>query len=66
MSAKEYSETLGDLVKLGFIPPELEADPVKKAIVAPAIGAVLEQLSKVIDWLLRADGLRSKYLNIYK
>ena len=34
-------------MKLGFIPPELEADPVKKAIVAPAIGAVLEQLSKV-------------------
>lgn len=46
LSAKEYSNTLGDLVKLGFIPEEVQSDPEKRDIVAPLLGSVLEQLSQ--------------------
>mmetsp|Transcript_376 Transcript_376/g.2929 ORF Transcript_376/g.2929 Transcript_376/m.2929 type:complete len:673 (+) Transcript_376:268-2286(+) len=46
LSAKEYSNTLGDLVKLGFIPEEVQSDPEKREIVAPLLGSVLEQLSQ--------------------
>ena len=31
LSAKEYDKTLGDLVNLGFVPPELANDPVSRS-----------------------------------
>lgn len=46
LSAKDYEATLGDLVKLDFIPAELERDEAKRAIVAPILASVLEQLSQ--------------------
>jgi predicted unusual protein kinase regulating ubiquinone biosynthesis (AarF/ABC1/UbiB family) len=45
LTAKDYEATLGDLITLGFIPPEIGADPAKAALVAPLLGTVLEQLS---------------------
>uniref|UniRef100_A0A7S2V6P2 Protein kinase domain-containing protein n=1 Tax=Fibrocapsa japonica TaxID=94617 RepID=A0A7S2V6P2_9STRA len=45
LNGKEYEETLGDLVTLGFIPKEIQDDPEKRNIVAPLLANVLEQLS---------------------
>lgn len=44
LSAGAFDETLDDLVNLGFVPPELAADPEKRAIVAPAVAATLSVL----------------------
>eukprot|EP00607_Mallomonas_marina_P002755 CAMPEP_0182440978 /NCGR_PEP_ID=MMETSP1167-20130531/87416_1 /TAXON_ID=2988 /ORGANISM="Mallomonas Sp, Strain CCMP3275" /LENGTH=731 /DNA_ID=CAMNT_0024635097 /DNA_START=606 /DNA_END=2801 /DNA_ORIENTATION=+ len=43
--AKDYSATLDDLVLLGFIPSDVTESAEKKAIVAPLLGNILEQLS---------------------
>jgi aarF domain-containing kinase len=40
LNAGQYDRTLTDLVNLGFIPAELDADPVKRALVAPVIAQV--------------------------
>lgn len=42
---KDYEATVDDLVKLGFLPKELADDATNRNIVAPVLGAVLEQLS---------------------
>ena len=44
LSAKQYDQTIDDLVNLGFVPSELAADPAKRAIVAPAIASTLDIL----------------------
>jgi predicted unusual protein kinase regulating ubiquinone biosynthesis (AarF/ABC1/UbiB family) len=44
LSAKEYDKTLGDLVNLGFVPPELANDPVSRSIVVPVLAETLETL----------------------
>jgi len=46
LSAKDYDATLTDLIGLGFIPPEMDEDPQKRAIVAPLLGQVLGELQK--------------------
>jgi len=44
LSARDYEDTLVDLVKLGFISQELYDDPEKRALVAPAIADTLKVL----------------------
>uniref|UniRef100_A0A061R4U8 Protein kinase domain-containing protein n=1 Tax=Tetraselmis sp. GSL018 TaxID=582737 RepID=A0A061R4U8_9CHLO len=44
LSARQYNKTLDDLVRLGFVPEELGADPEKRAIVAPVLAETLETL----------------------
>lgn len=41
----DYEATVDDLVRLGFLPKEIAEDAAKRNIVAPVLGAVLEQLS---------------------
>lgn len=43
--SRDYSNTLPQLAKLGFLPDEIASDPSKAAIVAPLIASVLEQIS---------------------
>ena len=44
LSSRQFDKTVEDLINLGFVPPELGADPAKRAIVAPAIASTLEIL----------------------
>ena len=44
LSSRQFDKTVEDLINLGFVPPELGADPEKRAIVAPAIASTLEIL----------------------
>jgi len=46
LNAGEYDGTLDNLITLGFIPPEVGADPAKRNIVVPLLGSVLGQLSE--------------------
>ncbi|CEM00531.1 unnamed protein product [Vitrella brassicaformis CCMP3155] len=45
LSARDYDKALNDLITLGFIPPEIGADPEKRAIVVPLLSNVLGQLA---------------------
>lgn len=44
LSARQYNETLDDLVRLGFVPKELGEDPEKRAIVGPVLAETLETI----------------------
>eukprot|EP00873_Tetraselmis_striata_P035626 jgi/Tetstr1/455890/TSEL_042679.t1 len=44
LTAREYDNTLDDLVRLGFVPAELGNDPEKRAIVAPVLAKTLETI----------------------
>ena len=44
LSARDYDKTLGDLVNLGFVPPELANDPANREIVVPVLAETLETL----------------------
>lgn len=44
LTAREYDNTLDDLVRLGFVPAELGNDPEKRAIVAPVLARTLETI----------------------
>ena len=46
LSARDFDATLTDLVRLGFIPQDVDADPERRAIVAPLLGSVLSELQK--------------------
>ena len=43
--AKDFQSTLDGLAEMGFIPYEVVNDPAKRAIVAPLVGAVFEQIA---------------------
>jgi hypothetical protein len=54
LTAKDYNATLVDLVRLGFIPPEVAENEAKRNIVAPILGQVRRRIDTT-SWRLPAS-----------